>query len=119
MPTLDATAGLWPSGDVFALRQDEGSDLMVRIEPQHDGAAEVVGRARQPGASPRYRGTEVRRETLTPKAEAARVLRRVGYPPEAIEDMLAQLPDPLDLDRLLVRHGPTIEALEARMGGSS
>ena len=58
------------------------------------------------------------REPLTPKVEAASVLRRVGYPTESIEDMLARLPDPLDLEQVLLERGLTIETLADRMGGS-
>ncbi|HEX3277475.1 MAG TPA: hypothetical protein VHR40_03065 [Thermoleophilaceae bacterium] len=32
-------------------------------------------------------------------AEFARVLRRAGYPPEVIEEIAAQLADPIDVDR--------------------
>jgi hypothetical protein len=58
------------------------------------------------------------RANLTTKVEAASVLRRVGYPADAIEDMLDQLPDPLDLERALLRRGLTIEMLADRMGAS-
>jgi hypothetical protein len=32
-------------------------------------------------------------------AEFARVLRRAGYPPEVIDEIAAQLSDPIDVDR--------------------
>lgn len=53
--------------------------------------------------------------------EAARVLRRAGYPDEFIDEVLSQLPDPIDLQRdqqILARYGLTPERLMDRMGGS-
>jgi hypothetical protein len=53
--------------------------------------------------------------------EAARVLRRAGYPEEFIHEVLDQLPDPLDVQRdgeILGRYGLTRELLTDRMGGS-
>jgi hypothetical protein len=54
-------------------------------------------------------------------AEASRVLRRVGYPPEVIKEILAQLADPIDPNRdskVLERYGVTREHLMGRMGAS-
>jgi hypothetical protein len=56
-----------------------------------------------------------------PKAEAVRILRRAGVPPETIEALERELPDPVDPDRdaaLLMRYGITRERLVDRMGGS-
>jgi len=53
--------------------------------------------------------------------EAARVLRRAGYSDEFIQELLSQLPDPIDLERdqqILARYGISPERLMDRMGGS-
>jgi hypothetical protein len=53
--------------------------------------------------------------------EATRVLRRAGYSDEFIQDLLSQLPDPIDLQRdqqILARYGISPERLMDRMGGS-
>jgi hypothetical protein len=53
--------------------------------------------------------------------EAARVLRRAGYPDEFIQELLSQLPDPIDLQRdqqTLARYGVSPERLMDRMGAS-
>ena len=55
---------------------------------------------------------------LTSRVEAVSVLRRVGFPADAIEDTLHLLPDPLDFERAILRRGLTLERLMARMGGS-
>lgn len=55
------------------------------------------------------------------KAEAARVLRRVGIPEERVDQLLGELPDPIDFDRdspILVQHGITRDRLNDLMGGS-
>jgi hypothetical protein len=54
-------------------------------------------------------------------AEAEDVLRRAGYRQELIEDVLRDVPDPIDPDRdaeSFFRHGLTFDALVDRMGGS-
>jgi hypothetical protein len=54
-------------------------------------------------------------------AEFSRVLRRVGYRVDAIEEITAQLPDPIDVDRdspVLERYGVTRGRLVELMGGS-
>ena len=54
-------------------------------------------------------------------AEFARVLRRAGYPPEVIEEIAAQLADPIDVDRdahLLDRYNLTRGRLMQVMGAS-
>ncbi|HEV2981607.1 MAG TPA: hypothetical protein VGX51_09260 [Solirubrobacteraceae bacterium] len=54
-------------------------------------------------------------------AEAEPVLRRMGYSQEQIEDMLRDLPDPIDGEReaeTLFKLGISIDALRDRMGGS-
>jgi hypothetical protein len=53
--------------------------------------------------------------------EAARILRRAGYSDEFIQELLSQLPDPIDLQRdeqILARYGVSRERLMDRMGGS-
>jgi hypothetical protein len=57
----------------------------------------------------------------TSKAEAARVLRRVGLDDQRLSALLDELPDPIDFDRdapILVRHGITRDRLNDLMGGS-
>ena len=52
---------------------------------------------------------------------AAEVLRRAGYSDEFIDEVLSQLPDPIDLQRdqvILLRYGLSRERLMERMGGS-
>jgi hypothetical protein len=54
-------------------------------------------------------------------AEFARVLKRVGYPPEEIEEIAAQLADPIDVDRdahILDRYDLTRGRLMEVMGAS-
>jgi hypothetical protein len=53
--------------------------------------------------------------------EAARVLRHAGYSDEFIQELLSQLPDPIDLERdqqILARYAISPERLMDRMGGS-
>jgi hypothetical protein len=53
--------------------------------------------------------------------EAARAFRRAGYSDEFINEVLSQLPDPIDLRRdepILARYGLSPEHLMDRMGGS-
>jgi hypothetical protein len=48
-------------------------------------------------------------------------LRRAGYSDEFIDEVLSQLPDPIDLQRdqpILARYGISPERLMDRMGGS-
>jgi hypothetical protein len=52
-------------------------------------------------------------------AEFDQLLRRVGYPPELIEKIAAQLPDPIDVDRdsrILGHYGLTREHIMDRLG---
>ena len=58
---------------------------------------------------------------LVNKTDSVKVLRRAGVSQAKIDELLAQLPDPFDLDRneqLLARYGVTRGDLEDRMGGS-
>jgi hypothetical protein len=58
---------------------------------------------------------------LLTQAEAKRVLLRVGYTDEFINEVLRKLPDPIDLDReqvVLESYGVTRENLLDRLGGS-
>ena len=54
-------------------------------------------------------------------AEFAGLLRRVGYPPEVIDEITAQLADPIDVDRdahILNRYNLTRGRLMDAMGAS-
>jgi hypothetical protein len=54
-------------------------------------------------------------------AEFARVLTRAGYPPEVIEEIAAQLEDPIDVDRdahILDRYNLSRGRLMEVMGAS-
>jgi hypothetical protein len=54
-------------------------------------------------------------------AEAARILRHAGYSEEFINEVLSQLPDPIELERdqpILDRYGLSPERLMEQMGGS-
>jgi hypothetical protein len=58
--------------------------------------------------------------TIT-KAEAFKVLRRVGIPAATLDRVRIELSDPIDLDRdsaVLGRYGITREHLIDRIGGS-
>jgi hypothetical protein len=53
--------------------------------------------------------------------EFARVLQRAGYPLEEIEQIVAQLPDPIDVDRdshILDRYGLSRDRLMDEFGAS-
>jgi CBS-domain-containing membrane protein len=53
--------------------------------------------------------------------EVARILRRVGYTQQQIDDVLRDFPDPIDLDRSredFLKHGISLGALIDQMGGS-
>ena len=55
------------------------------------------------------------------QAEFARVLKRAGYPPDVIEEIAAQLEDPIDVDRdsqILERYNLTRGRLMQVMGAS-
>jgi hypothetical protein len=59
-------------------------------------------------------------ETLS-KAEATKVLRRVGFSDEKIGQVLGELDDPIDIDRdvaVLEKYGITRDVLVDLMGGS-
>lgn len=54
-------------------------------------------------------------------SELVRVLTRASYPEEVINEITAELDDPVDFDRdqhILERHGLTVERLMGRMGAS-
>jgi hypothetical protein len=54
-------------------------------------------------------------------ADAAQVLRRAGYSQERIEELLRDLPDPIDPERdgvALVKRGMSAGELMDRMGAS-
>ena len=58
---------------------------------------------------------------LVSHAEAKRLLRRAGYLPEQIEDLLRDLPDPIDTERdaaACFERGLSVGSLMDRMGGS-
>jgi hypothetical protein len=55
------------------------------------------------------------------KAEVTRVLQRAGLSRELIDELVRELPDPVDLDRdaaVFDRHGLTYARLTDMMGGS-
>jgi CBS-domain-containing membrane protein len=55
------------------------------------------------------------------KAEANKVLLRVGFSEEKIVDLFSELEDPIDVDRdaaVLEKHGISRDILEDLMGGS-
>ena len=61
------------------------------------------------------------RRHLFSHAEAEQMLLRAGFHQEQIEDVLRDLPDPIDIDRdadALVKHGVSREQLTDRLGGS-
>jgi hypothetical protein len=63
----------------------------------------------------------VEKSHLVPHAEVRRVLRRAGYPDRQIDDVLRDLPDPVDTDRdrdALFRKGISMGSLVNRMSGS-
>ena len=58
---------------------------------------------------------------LVSHAEAEQVWRRAGYSRDQIEEMLRDLPDPIDIDRdaeALFKRGVSASSLMNRMGGS-
>ena len=58
---------------------------------------------------------------LVSHAEVEEFLRRFGYSPEHVRDLLRDLPDPVDVDhaeKVFAQHGITIRGLMDRMGGS-
>jgi hypothetical protein len=55
------------------------------------------------------------------KANARGVLRRAHYDQGLIDEVMSQLPDPIDVDRdssILLHYGLTPDALIGRAGGS-
>ena len=55
------------------------------------------------------------------QAEFASRMRRFGFPDEVVQEITAQLADPIDVDRdraVLERYGVTAARLMERMGGS-
>jgi hypothetical protein len=55
------------------------------------------------------------------KKTALEVVRRAGYPPEVVEEIASQLPDPVNFDRdeaLLVSYGLTRGQLSEALGSS-
>jgi hypothetical protein len=59
--------------------------------------------------------------TTMSRARLVRLLRRVGYQPEVIEEISAQVGDPVDFGRdsqILARDGVTAERLTDLMGAS-
>jgi hypothetical protein len=55
------------------------------------------------------------------KAEATKVLKRVGVPDEKIADIMGELDDPIDVERdtaILEKYGISRDVLVDRMGGS-
>lgn len=55
------------------------------------------------------------------QAEAKRLLRRAAFSEEQIEDLLRDLPDPIDIERdgdEFFKRGISVDTLVDRMGGS-
>ena len=76
--------------------------------------------------SPQTGGTGVAstfmaKRLLVPRSEAEQMLRKAGYPPEVIENVMRGLPDPLDSERdagAFTKWGISFEALMDRLGAS-
>lgn len=54
-------------------------------------------------------------------AEFARMMRRIGFPPDVVEEITAQVPDPIDVERdapILARYNLTRGRLMEIMGAS-
>ena len=65
--------------------------------------------------------TLMQKSHLVSHAEAGRALRRAGYPEEQIEELLRDLPDPIDTERdaaACFKLGLSVSSLVDRMGGS-
>ena len=61
------------------------------------------------------------KKRLVPHSEAEQMLQRAGYPPEVIEKMMRDLPDPIDTERdakAFTKWGISEEALMDRLGAS-
>ena len=55
------------------------------------------------------------------KSDAIQVLRRANYDQALIDEVMAKVPDPIDIDRdgsILMQYGITRDRLMDRMGGS-
>jgi hypothetical protein len=55
------------------------------------------------------------------KSDATQLLHRCGYDPDLIDELISQVPDPIDFDRdgsILMRYGITRDELIGRVGGS-
>ena len=55
------------------------------------------------------------------KEKVITVIRQAGYPPELVDRIASELPDPVDLDKdgsLLARYGISHDQLIDRFGGS-
>ena len=87
-------------------------------------AAEIV-KAKGSNNYPPFSGARsiylMEKRQLISHAEARRILRRVGYPQERIDDVLRQLPDPIDTERdgeAVFKLGVSRDTLMDRLGGS-
>lgn len=68
-----------------------------------------------------YADAMVEHAATLSKAEANKVLLRVGFSEEEIVDLFSELEDPIDVDRdaaVLEKHGISRDILEDLMGGS-
>jgi hypothetical protein len=82
------------------------------------GTLKKRGRA---DANRTYAGAMVDHATTLSKAEANKVLLRVGLSQEKITNIFSELEDPIDFDRdvaVLEKYGITRDVLEDLMGGS-
>lgn len=96
--------------------------LRARREFTHDGVALPDLRCNGPG-SDRFKQevADVNARLVVTKAEAKRLWRLMGVAPEEVEQLDAELPEPIDIDRdgeVLQQHGITRDNLISVMGGS-
>lgn len=96
-------------------------ECSVKYQP---GSADTKSQADEAGARTLIETRSI--HLVDPKrpishAEAEQTLRRAGYSPKQIEDVLRETPDPIDPERdseTLFKHGITQGTLMDRMGGS-
>jgi hypothetical protein len=80
-----------------------------------------LSRAYQPLFGKRRSIHLMEKRHLFSHAQAEQILRRAGFHQEQIDEVLRDLPDPIDIERdggALVKHGVSREQLIDRLGGS-
>ena len=95
-------------GYVSRTTSDGPTVCQANVTPSHDEAATAPAKAGRQWA-------------YVSRAELVRLLRRTGYTADLIDEIAAQLPDPVEVDRewrLLERYGITRGLLMERMGAS-